>query len=190
MFALLLSLLLVPNVVCMPHEMIQTDVSTTSKPNTTTSKPTPVPTISRASAVISCDYNDDCNHGICQTVVRRSGTTKECSCDHGWLSVNGRCNYQQKDRLTAIIASSPFGGGWFGVGMYYVSCNNSAFIVGGLIIACCNVFGLATLFSRSTSESDKTCASMFLGIGVLGVFAVWIMIINGSLNDGRDQPLA
>lgn len=183
MFTLLLSILLIPSVVCMPHEMISTNVSTT--PN-----PTPPPSMTRASAMISCDYDDDCNHGTCRTVVRKLGTTKECSCQHGWLSVHGRCNYQQKDRLTAIIASSPFGGGWFGIGMYYISCNNSGYIMGGVIIACCNVFGLSAICSKSTSQSDKTCAWMFFGIGILGVFVVWIMIINNSFNDGKGQPLA
>jgi hypothetical protein len=194
MFSLLVIVLVLPSVVSKSVDVAitTTKMSLTQNASTIENVATRIMSIGTAlpTAPLSrttCQYDDDCNNGICHLVVTHTYTTKECVCNYGWLSVYSRCDYKQKDKLIAVIASSPFGGGWFGIGLIYIAAGNTGYVVGGLIIAICNICSLITL--RTSNNAEQSCTWIFLCTGIFGVISVWIMMVSNTFNDGNGYPL-
>merc|ERR1711884_398590 len=146
----------------------------------------------------SCSNDNNCGKGICRN--------SKCECDRGYVSYNGVCNYQQKDKLTAFLLSILIGS--TGADWFYLSAGNGGYITAGVfklltglaaMFTTCAVCCIGVAASRERASSKK--AFMICGISVIVLIiicavgnAVWVVvdfirILTNSFKDGNGIAL-
>merc|ERR1712147_385457 len=83
----------------------------------------------------NCTTDSDCGNGVCKN---KTDTTKACECNKGYVSFNGVCNYQQKEKLTAFLLSFLIGS--TGADWFYLSAGNGGYIAAGIFKLLTGIF--------------------------------------------------
>jgi len=108
----------------------------------------------------NCTSSAECGNGHC---LPDGPTSFSCQCDSGYISRDGTCDYQQKDKVVTFLVA--FFVGWLGVPYFYLARGN-----------CCYVcMGVTNLFT----------------VGIVGFWwtAMWIMVLCDALPDGNGVAL-
>lgn len=85
-------------------------------------------TVKRAVTVTNCTLSIECGHGTCEP---DGPVAYACKCEKNWISRDGTCNYEQKQKLSAFLAS--FFGGGLGADWFYLCRDNGLYIFAGIM---------------------------------------------------------